>query len=453
MSFDLKSSNIKIFGTKPIEITNLANLDSLADLTGVTQKSVLFRNGTGLYDSDFNYDPSSNQLKIGSGYGFQESGSVIYFNSPGGFGGQASNSGRLNYNISSGSGNTTLGIYSATHSGIGYTKVGSTVYGDIISMDTITARFTDTSFVVKKPLIIEDSLQWPNGEWQKTPSSVGSSYWTNDANGITYSSGDVGIGTASTSSSKLIVNGGSKPWALKVTGSPTAIAAYGTTVGVNTSSDTGTGLIAKSNSGLGLQSVSVSGSKIASFGNDNSSTPTEVAYISDVGQFYADTNKIVYNAGNLNKSDVPFTASKIEVSNSVTDLNLLPVGITTTAIGSGGSNTPANYTTTLSVRDKNSYSFQLNSGYGNIQNLYYRNYNSNTGAWQPWQEIYHSGNLNRSDVDFTASSYSDANGTISSDYVASVTFSNAEVLANSTKTILSAPGSGKAIVIMRVMIH
>jgi len=269
MSFDLKSSNIKIFGTKPIEITNLANLDSLADLTGVTQKSVLFRNGTGLYDSDFNYDPSSNQLKIGSGYGFQEYGSVIYFNSPGGFGGQVSNSGRLNYNISSGSGNPTLGIYSATHSGIGYTKVGSTVYGDIVSMDTIIARFTDTSFVVKKPLIIEDSLQWPDGTWQSTASSGGgSSYWTSDTYGITYAN-NIGIGGNSVNSTSIYT-----------TGSDYGISAHGNTYGAYVYGNI-YGVYANSPSGISLVAQTHSYPKTASFRVG----ATEKAYIDSSGSY------------------------------------------------------------------------------------------------------------------------------------------------------------------------
>lgn len=156
-------------GTYSLSDLLSATGDSAANLTGVPQKSVLFKNGTSIYDSDFNYDPSANQLKIGSGYGFQESFSRLYFNSPGGFGGQVSNSGYLKYNVVSGSGNVTLGIYGAsTNSGLGYTKVGSTVYTDIISMDTISARATDTSFVVKKPLIINDSIGFPDGTWQKT---------------------------------------------------------------------------------------------------------------------------------------------------------------------------------------------------------------------------------------------------------------------------------------------
>ena len=289
MSFDLKSSNIKIFGTKPIEITNLANLDSLADLTGVTQKSVLFRNGTWLYDSDFNYDPSINQLKIGSGYGFQEAGSVIYFNSTGGFGGQVSNSGRLNYNISSGSGNPTLGIYSATHSGIGYTKVGSTVYGDIISMDTITARFTDTSFIVKKPLIIEDSLQWPNGEWQKAPSSGGgSSYWTSDTYGITYAN-NIGVGVSSNSNYGIYTNGNAygiysngSNYGIYSNGGNYGVVGIGSIQGIYGDGDI-YGMYGTSYSGIGLFVRTVTGLKIASF--QLGSTAIEKAYIDSSGSY------------------------------------------------------------------------------------------------------------------------------------------------------------------------
>ncbi|HKJ80643.1 MAG TPA: hypothetical protein VJ954_01365, partial [Ignavibacteriaceae bacterium] len=261
--------------------------DSLADLTGVTQKSVLFRNGTGLYDSDFNYDPSSNQLKIGSGYGFQESGSVIYFNSPGGFGGQASNSGRLNYNISSGSGNPTLGVYSSTHSGIGYTKVGPTVYGDIISMDTITARFTDTSFVVKKPLIIEDSLQWPDGTWQSTASSGGSSPWTIDADGIHYSN-NIGVGINSSSFTSIKTNG--QTYGIYSVGTTYGMYGEGANTGVYGSGGTGVkglgvnyGVYSYSVDGIGLKSQTLNNLKIASF--ESGSPTTEKAYIDSSGSY------------------------------------------------------------------------------------------------------------------------------------------------------------------------
>jgi len=478
MSFDLKSSNIKIFGTKPIEITNLANLDSLADLTGVTQKSVLFRNGTGLYDSDFNYDPSSNQLKIGSGYGFQESGSVIYFNSPGGFGGQASNSGRLNYNISSGSGNPTLGVYSSTHSGIGYTKVGPTVYGDIISMDTITARFTDTSFVVKKPLIIEDSLQWPDGTWQSTASSGGSSPWTIDADGIHYSN-NIGVGINSSSVTSIKTNG--QTYGIYSVGTTYGMYGEGANTGVYGSGGTGVkglgvnyGVYSYSVDGIGLKSQTLNNLKIASF--ESGSPTTEKAYIDSSGSYITQgtiqADSIKFGDGTWQSTASSGGGSSYWTSDTygITYANNIGVGTASQsdkAINVSTSSTYGVYSIGSSYgisAHGNTYGAFV---YGNIYGVYAYSPSGISLVAQthsyPKIASFRVGATEKAYIDSSgsyvtqgdvqANSYSDANGIISPDYVASVTFSNAEVLANSTKTIISAPGSGKAIVIMRVMIH
>jgi hypothetical protein len=58
----------------------------------------------------------------------------------------------------------------------------------------------------------------------------------------------------------------------------------------------------------------------------------------------------------------------------------------------------------------NTYDLQLNSDYnlGGVH-LSFRTHNGDTHVLNPWNEIFHTGNLNRADVDFTAKTINSAN--------------------------------------------
>lgn len=132
----------------------------------------------------------------------------------------------------------------------------------------------------------------------------------------------------------------------------------------------------------------------------------------------------IWHSGNFNPDDYLIHSNSIGNSGTA---NSFSKGYTFSYATSG---TPWNGSLISYGGFSGNYDTQISSDYGpnGGNHISFRTKNGDANTWNAWYEIYHSGNLNRSDVDFTAKTINSTN-----------VFANGNIWAKEIKVALSNP--------------
>jgi hypothetical protein len=136
------------------------------------------------------------------------------------------------------------------------------------------------------------------------------------------------------------------------------------------------------------------------------------------------------------------------------DLNQHSSGFAAYASSQGSLNIPTDYGSVLGLRfwDGGGSDWRTQLAFGTDNNFYYRQSTNNSGnTWTSWYKMWHSGNLNRSDADFTCKNFNSSGTiqTINKD-TPGATWDNLSLWSNGSNSYIYANGDEKGLYIKSI---